>query len=84
LNEEIEMMMQQTVKLYQQIDATLQRMPVGGAKTSQQSDMPPLAREEIAKLLLLASRAYGIQQISAEQYRYCSSLLSPHYHTCSD
>lgn len=61
-------MMQQTVKLYQQIDATLQRIPVD-EKSGSEGGEPPLEREEIAKLLLLVSRAYGIQQISPEQYR---------------
>ena len=62
------MMMLQTMKLYEQIDATLQRMPETGP-TGSRLDQPQLEREEIAKLLLLSSRAYGIQQISSEQYR---------------
>ena len=64
------MMMVQTTKLYDQIEATLQQMPEADPT---EEDSQPLAREEIAKLLLLVSRAHSIQQITVEQYRWAAT-----------
>jgi hypothetical protein len=83
LHAEIENMLEQTQLLYKQIDATLQRITAkdpsaaSGASGSSSSSTsssahnsePPLQREEIAKLLLLSSRAHSVQQISVQQWR---------------
>jgi len=48
-----------------QISANVQNAP--SSTPMDDSDEPELRRDEIAKLLLLVSRAFGIQQISVEQ-----------------
>jgi hypothetical protein len=71
-------MLEQTQLLYKQIDATLQRITAKddsaratstASSSSTSSTEPPLQREEIAKLLLLSSRAHSVQQISVQQWR---------------
>jgi hypothetical protein len=83
LNTEIENMLEQTQLLYKQIDVTLQRITANDEKktdsspsfsspsspTRKENSEPPLQREEIAKLLLLSSRAHTIQQINVQQWR---------------
>lgn len=79
LNNEIENMLEQTQLLYKQIDATLQRvldentmkqqLPSTSTTNNKSSSELPLQREEIAKLLLLSSRAHSIQQINVQQWR---------------
>lgn len=71
-------MLEQTQLLYKQIDVTLQRITSTDEKktvasssspTRKGNSQPPLQREEIAKLLLLSSRAHTIQQIDVQQWR---------------
>jgi hypothetical protein len=77
-------MLEQTQLLYKQIDVTLQRItandekkfsspssssPSPSSPSKKDNSEPPLKREEIAKLLLLSSRAHTIQQINVQQWR---------------
>lgn len=77
LNREIEELLRQTQLLYAQLERTLQMKKNQNAQNisaTSDSEEPELSREEVAKLLLLISRAYSIQHITSAQRR----LVQPH------
>jgi hypothetical protein len=80
LSSEIANLLHQTQQLFQVLDLTIQKQQLQAAQHQQLSDEEqeqiesansdedaPLAREEVAKLLLLVSRAHGIGQLSDDQ-----------------
>jgi hypothetical protein len=81
LTKEISNLLHQTQQLYQVLDLTIQKHEAmyqhefgskstndgQDSKEAEDDDETPLAREEVAKLLLLVARAHGIGQLSDEQ-----------------
>lgn len=77
LTKEISNLLHQTQQLYQVLDLTIQKQQSLAQYQQQQQQQKdtlamdaPLAREEVAKLLLLIARAHGIGQLSDEQKRH--------------
>jgi preprotein translocase subunit SecG len=79
LTREIANLLHQTQQLYQVLDLTIEKASAsasGAQQRAQQQEIGdtdsteetvPLAREEVAKLLLLVSRAHGIGQLTDAQ-----------------